>query len=647
MLRVAVVYAVVGLGVAEAADIFLPRLQLPEWTVTLVVALVLLGFPIAVGLSWAFDVGPAGVRRTDVDRDPETSRAVSAMVAVGGALVLSLAAGAWLFFQPVDPELVEKRVAVAPFENHTGDPALDPVGRMVADVTTQALTRTHLVEVIPVSTTVLVAEKFRAAPASAMDGDPVRALARETGARYVVTGAVYREGEGLRLQAHLLDGRRSRVLSALDPVTGAVADPGAVISELASRVTGAVAQRLDPRSQGFISYLPDPPSYRAYRRFSEGMDLFMESRYREAAEEFEAATRLDSTYVDAILWLSVAHMNMGDLPIVDSLLSLADRRAGGDLAPVQATLMEMERAWLEGDNRAAYRAATRWAELAPAGPPRYQAAYEALQVGRYREAATILAALDPRRADLQGWWGYFLVRTDALHLLGEHRDELAVAREGQRLYPTDRRHLGLEIRALAAMGRLDEMHAVLAEVETLPEDPGPDLGSFLEETGLWLRRHGHREESRRVFERAIRWYEAHVTEEASSVGVRHDYGDVLYYLGRLDTAAAVFRQLATDRPENVSYPGHLGVLAAVRGDAEEARRYDTILADWEGPYLRGSNTLWRAAIAANLGEPDRALRLLLQALNEGVPRSAGLHRTVVLEPIRDHPSFREIMRPRG
>ena len=56
--RVAIVYVVVGLVVVEAANNLLPALKLPDWTVTLVVALAILGLPIAVGLAWAFDVTP-------------------------------------------------------------------------------------------------------------------------------------------------------------------------------------------------------------------------------------------------------------------------------------------------------------------------------------------------------------------------------------------------------------------------------------------------------------------------------------------------------------------------------------------------------------------------------------------------------------
>ena len=62
VIRVIVLYAVAGWIVIEVASTVLPNLNLPEWTVTLVTALVVFGFIIAIMLAWAFDIGSGGVR---------------------------------------------------------------------------------------------------------------------------------------------------------------------------------------------------------------------------------------------------------------------------------------------------------------------------------------------------------------------------------------------------------------------------------------------------------------------------------------------------------------------------------------------------------------------------------------------------------
>ena len=64
VVKVAVAYAIVGWLLIQVADTFFPLLQLPEWTVTFVAALLILGFPVALLLSWAYELTPDGVKRS-------------------------------------------------------------------------------------------------------------------------------------------------------------------------------------------------------------------------------------------------------------------------------------------------------------------------------------------------------------------------------------------------------------------------------------------------------------------------------------------------------------------------------------------------------------------------------------------------------
>jgi TolB-like protein/Tfp pilus assembly protein PilF len=63
--RAAVVYAAVGWALLEAADVVLPRLGFPDWTVNVVLAVVLLCFPLAIVFAWIFDLSPQGIVRTE------------------------------------------------------------------------------------------------------------------------------------------------------------------------------------------------------------------------------------------------------------------------------------------------------------------------------------------------------------------------------------------------------------------------------------------------------------------------------------------------------------------------------------------------------------------------------------------------------
>jgi Flp pilus assembly protein TadD len=117
--------------------------------------------------------------------------------------------------------------------------------------------------------------------------------------------------------------------------------------------------------------------------------------------------------------------------------------------------------------------------------------------------------------------------------------------------------------------------------------------------------------------------------------------------GRGEEARAVVERLAGEKPDDPNYLGHLGVPAAGRGDRAGAQRVSAQLDALTQPYLRGRHTLWRVRIAAALGERERAVALLRDALQQGQGYNALFHTVVDFEPLRDYAPFRELLRPKG
>jgi TolB-like protein/Tfp pilus assembly protein PilF len=124
--RVMAVYGVVAFAIIEVADAIFPRLALPDWTVTLVVGLALLGFPVAIILTWAFEMTPAGVQRTGeaapgelgaIIAAPALNRWPAGVFALVG--MTALLAGAWY---------VGRQSAPA----SGADPAVGPVSASIA-----------------------------------------------------------------------------------------------------------------------------------------------------------------------------------------------------------------------------------------------------------------------------------------------------------------------------------------------------------------------------------------------------------------------------------------------------------------------------------------------------------------------------------
>ena len=121
--RVAAVYGATAFVVIQAADVIFPRIPLPEWTVSLVVWLSLLGFPVALVLSWAYDRTPEGVRATEpaasgeldaIASQPVRRRWPAGLAALVGVVLLGL--GAWWTLSRTGPGArTYDSIAVLPF----------------------------------------------------------------------------------------------------------------------------------------------------------------------------------------------------------------------------------------------------------------------------------------------------------------------------------------------------------------------------------------------------------------------------------------------------------------------------------------------------------------------------------------------------
>ena len=202
MFRVAGIYAVVAWILTEVADVVFPALQLPDWTVTFVVALLILGFPIAMIFAWVFDIGPQGIERTEPLAErargiPHPERIVYALLVVAAMGIL-----AW-FLYPQSPEGEQRAegprdsIAVLPFANLSQDATNDYFSDGMSEELLNLLARVPNLRVA--SRTSSFAYKDQ--------NIDVREVARQLGVDTVLEGSVRRQGDRVRITAQLIDAR--------------------------------------------------------------------------------------------------------------------------------------------------------------------------------------------------------------------------------------------------------------------------------------------------------------------------------------------------------------------------------------------------------------------------------------------------------
>jgi len=584
------------------------------------------------------------IERLAPERRPFTSKEITVKFQPKRLLFPALAAvgviAAAVFFWPkrasnLDAELV----AVAVFENKTGDPKLDNIGSLAAERIMQGLTQVGGFSVAPMPPAEAVA-------AESKSKDKLRALAEVTKAGKIVHGDYYLQGEILQFHAWVEDMAARKNLLTLEPVSGPVADPAAALEPLRLKLMGGLADVFDPALKDLLSFIKEPPNFEAYREYVEGARAFMRMEYPKAVEHLLRAEERDPSFKIGLLMASAAYANQGQYPKAEEL-ALEVEKSKVDLSTGERLFLDHLQALLHGDLDSQLRTAREIFSSHKAWVWAYENALVAENDNYPREAVDLLTRLNPCDETYKDWAGnYWGVLRWAYHMLGDHKQELKAARRARRQFSESLSMLFAEVDALSALGRTKDLQKLFEESKALPPRLGYSPGSIMLDAGQELRAHGFTEDAVRVLEKAIQWFEGRPDQEKASVRNRRNKAVALYLLGRWAEAKALFEGLQRDVPDDIDYLGYLGSVAAQTGNKEQALKISKQLEDDKRPYLFGNPTYWRARIAALLGDKEGAVNLLRQATKKGFAYS-NIHPTEDFESLADYPPYVQLMKPKG
>ena len=543
--------------------------------------------------------------------------------------------------------LNENLIAVAAFENQTGDESLDPVGRMTSDWITQGIASTGLISMVP-------SFKLKAIDEIHQNMDGIRSLAEETTAQTIITGVFYREGDQLQFHAHIVNALNGEILNVIGPVSGEVDDPLLTIERLRQKIMGALAANFDENFNNYSDRTLNPPSYEAYSEFLLGVDLFFNYQYEKASIHFYKAAELDTTYYTPYLWACGSHWNNATYTLAEDVPeSIKEYRKFDSLTHFleiyRNKLTQGEQYHLdwvigfrEGDTEGIYKAALNAAPYYLIFE--YEKALDALNANYPQIAIEVLSRLEPE-LHFPGW--YFGVLADAYHMVGDHRNELKTAQNGRKNYPESWGLFYDELKAFAALGKFEEINQRLNESLNFPKSDYWTTGELMTYTARDLRAHGYAEEAKEVIIRSIDWYNFNSADK---------YGEelaVAYYVAeQWDRSQELFELLANGAPERIEYWGYLGAIAARKGEKEESARINKLIADLDRPYLFGKDLYWRARIAALSGDKDMAVLLLRDAILRGLYNSYYDFHDILIceemdfESLRSYPPFQELIKPK-
>ena len=219
------------------------------------------------------------------------------------------------------------RVLVDIFQNETGDPSLDALGRMATDRITVGLTYSTFVDVVSLGTRLLSREPV-VADASSLEHDDLQALARANRTGTIVWGSYYQQGDSVHFLAHVTNAARGEELVTIEPVRGPVDAPLAAVERLRDAVMTALATLTDPRLAKWMRYASKPPTFEGYAEYVEGIELHMNNKPGEAIPYFLRAAARDSDFTMALLWAAFAYRDSGEGAPADSILQALNVRRG-------------------------------------------------------------------------------------------------------------------------------------------------------------------------------------------------------------------------------------------------------------------------------------------------------------------------------
>lgn len=332
--KVAIAYIVGGWALAQGLAQVLPVFSVPNWVIQLLVVLIILGLPIALGLAWAFELTPEGIKRTETaDAMPEATRRKNYVwiyvIVIGGLLSIGLFFLGRYSAAPTKYAVVDtsvKSIAVLPFENLSDDKQNTYFADGVQDQILTNLGRVSDLRVISHTTV----RQYKS-------GEPrnLREIGKQLGVTHILEGSVQRAGDRLRIAAQLIDARTDSQVWA-ETYDRTSADLFAIQSELAQAIAVQLKTELSPKQKAEIAERPthDLVAFELYLQAKEVVDSYINvedvrTALLQALQSLDQAIKRDENFIAAYCFVARANalLYFFDLDPAPNRILLADAAA--------------------------------------------------------------------------------------------------------------------------------------------------------------------------------------------------------------------------------------------------------------------------------------------------------------------------------
>jgi TolB-like protein/Tfp pilus assembly protein PilF len=485
--KVAVAYAVASWLLIQIATQVFPFFDIPNWAVRLVVLLLILGFPVALILSWAFEITPEGIKRESEIAPGDSITRHTGRRILGVTIVIAIIASgvfAWQLLRSKSPatavsspiissvaaQTPAKSIAVLPFDNLSDDKSNAYFAEGIQDEILTRLSKIAALKVISRTST----QKYKSAP------ENLREIGTQLGVANLLEGSVQKIANAVHVNVQLIRAATDEHLWAesynrkLDDVFGVEGEvAGAIADQLNAKLTGAEQKAVTDRPTQNVS------AYDAYLRgLSIEHSQYSYGAYQQAAAAYAEAVKLDPKFAVAWARLGVLRSFLYFNGVDTNTNSAAAVKEAADQA--MALQPDLAEAWIaQGayryrvlrDFAGALQAYAEGGKRAPNNALVFEyMAYVERRLGKWKDAETHYRKaneLDPRNFQLFNSMG-----GEFLNLLRRFDEGQAALDRALEISPNDVNALANKANLYQSEGRLDEAAKQLARI---PADSTDDF----------------------------------------------------------------------------------------------------------------------------------------------------------------------------
>ena len=326
VIKAAAMYAATTFIIIEASDIILPRLGLPDWTVTFLIILLITGFPITLIFSWIFDVTPQGVQKTEsvneVVTQPEVSEKKKRKLKASDLVIILLLVAVCILaypklfsndaFEDLRDEKGRISVAVMPFENLTGDSLYNIWQGGLQNLVISELSNSselHVRQYMTMST--ILGQKKNMSQASLT---PLQAkeIAINLETRTFVLGKILKAGEKIRINAQLLNSETEDIYKTYQVDSSAESDLFAMSDSLAGMIRNYL--EIKKLAEGYdspeVTQSAITQSAEAFQYYIRSYETFEKLDIPSTIGWLIKAIETDPDFIDAYIFLSFTYASI-------------------------------------------------------------------------------------------------------------------------------------------------------------------------------------------------------------------------------------------------------------------------------------------------------------------------------------------------